>query len=237
MTVRSLLSTKKCLLASLAVIVLSLSFPAIALAAYPVPTFSWKNPTTVGIAGYPDTTTPAGLYDLTCDHTADKEAIVTCTYKGTYPLPCFPVLVVQGSASTGTWKLSNLGGDPGCATSKSTTVTLGSAQNAPAKLQPKDSAATASAVSDSQNNPNQVDLNPLPHTATTNKFNDFLSYIFVVIGGLSLLMVVIGGFRYVLSQGDPQGVSKAKQTIIYALVGVLVSITAVSIVNFVLGKL
>ena len=83
----------------------------------------------------------------------------------------------------------------------------------------------------------KVDVTPLPKTtATPEKVQTVLGIVFSIIGALSLLMVVIGGFRYIASQGDPQAASRAKGTIMYALIGLVVSISAVAIVTFVIGK-
>lgn len=82
-----------------------------------------------------------------------------------------------------------------------------------------------------------IDVSALPHTgATTSTIKTVLSVTFGIIGGLALLFVTIGGFRYVISQGDAQSVSKAKNTILYALVGLVVAIAAETIVTFVVGK-
>lgn len=56
-------------------------------------------------------------------------------------------------------------------------------------------------------------------------------------GVISVIMVIIGGFRYVVSGGDSSGISGAKNTIMYALVGLVVAIFAQAIVTFVLSKL
>ncbi len=94
------------------------------------------------------------------------------------------------------------------------------------------SASTVSAVS-----PYQIDVGSLPHgSANSKKVQVILSIVFGVIGALSLLMVTVGGFRYVASQGNPQAATKAKDTITYALVGLLVSISAIAIVTFVIGR-
>jgi hypothetical protein len=94
-------------------------------------------------------------------------------------------------------------------------------------------ASTASAVS-----PYQINVSTLPHgSADGNKVQVILSIVFGIIGALSLLMVTVGGFRYVASQGNPQAATKAKDTIVYALVGLLVSISAIAIVTFVVGRL
>lgn len=84
--------------------------------------------------------------------------------------------------------------------------------------------------------PYQVDISCLPTTTTNGKVKVILGIVFTILGAISLLMVTIGGFRYVLSEGDPQGVSKAKNTIVFALIGLLVSISAVAVVDFVVGK-
>ena len=50
-------------------------------------------------------------------------------------------------------------------------------------------------------------------------------------------MIVIGGFRYVISSGNDQAVSGAKNTIIFALVGLVIVALAQFIVHFVIGNL
>jgi SNF family Na+-dependent transporter len=83
-----------------------------------------------------------------------------------------------------------------------------------------------------------LSLNGLPHaSADANAFQTFLSVITTIVGAMCLLIIVIGGFRYILSQGDPQGVAKAKATIVYALIGLVIVIFARAIVAFVFGRL
>jgi hypothetical protein len=81
------------------------------------------------------------------------------------------------------------------------------------------------------------DISPLPQTtADSIRIRTVLTIVFTTLGAISVLMIVIGGIKYSGSQGDPQGISKAKGTIIYAIVGLIVAIMAVSIVDFVLGR-
>lgn len=54
---------------------------------------------------------------------------------------------------------------------------------------------------------------------------------------LSVLFVAIGGIKYTTSNGDPQGIKKAKDTIMYALVGLVVSLSAAIIMSFVSARL
>jgi hypothetical protein len=49
-------------------------------------------------------------------------------------------------------------------------------------------------------------------------------------------MIVIGGLRYVVSGGDASQVQGAKNTILYALVGIIIAILAYAAVNFVINS-
>jgi hypothetical protein len=73
--------------------------------------------------------------------------------------------------------------------------------------------------------------------AGTDTLKAILSIVFAIVGALALLMMVISGLRYVLSAGDPAKITKAKDGIIFALVGLLVAITAEAIVAFVVDRL
>lgn len=56
----------------------------------------------------------------------------------------------------------------------------------------------------------------------------------IVVGAVSVIMIIIGGFRYVVSNGDSNGVSGAKNTILYAIIGLVIVLFAQVIVRFVL---
>ena len=58
-----------------------------------------------------------------------------------------------------------------------------------------------------------------------------------LIGAISVIMIIIGGFRYVISQGDSGAVTSAKNTILYAVIGLIVAIFAWAIVDFVVDNL
>jgi ABC-type Na+ efflux pump permease subunit len=49
-------------------------------------------------------------------------------------------------------------------------------------------------------------------------------------------MLIIGGLRYVVSGGDSSAVQNAKNTILYAIVGIVVAILAYAVVNFVISS-
>lgn len=68
----------------------------------------------------------------------------------------------------------------------------------------------------------------------TNTVKNVINLLIFIIGIISVVMIVVGGLRYTLSGGDQSGVSTAKNTILYAVVGLVVAVLAYSIVNFVL---
>lgn len=59
----------------------------------------------------------------------------------------------------------------------------------------------------------------------------------MVAGVAAIIVLIIAGLRYVLASGDPANVTKARNTITYALVGIAVAAAAQGIVVFVLDKL
>lgn len=55
-----------------------------------------------------------------------------------------------------------------------------------------------------------------------------------LLGVIAVIMIIYGGFRYVISQGDSGNTKAAKDIILYAVVGLVVAILAYAIVNFVI---
>lgn len=56
------------------------------------------------------------------------------------------------------------------------------------------------------------------------------------IGAISVIMIIVGGIRYVVSNGDASKIKTAKDTIFYAVVGLIVALLAYAIVNFVVNQ-
>ena len=59
----------------------------------------------------------------------------------------------------------------------------------------------------------------------------------VIVGAAAVIMIIIGGFRYVASAGDANATKAGKETILYALIGLAIVIFAQIVVSFVLSKL
>ena len=65
-------------------------------------------------------------------------------------------------------------------------------------------------------------------------FRTITNVLLFILGAISVIMIIIGGLRYVISGGNATAVTAAKNTILYAIVGVIVALLAYAIVNFVL---
>jgi hypothetical protein len=75
---------------------------------------------------------------------------------------------------------------------------------------------------------------PLPDVgASSARLQIILNTVFAITGAIAVLIIVLAGFRMIVSQGNPNDVATARNAIIYALVGLVILITAFSIVNFV----
>lgn len=84
----------------------------------------------------------------------------------------------------------------------------------------------------------QIKYDSLPKAqASPGQIDTIVNIVFSIAGGLALLFVIIGGLRYVISRGDPQSTAQAKNTILFALVGLIVTIMAYAIVRFVAGSI
>ncbi len=66
--------------------------------------------------------------------------------------------------------------------------------------------------------------------------NTIINIFSVVVGAVSVIMIIIGGFRYVISGGDSSATKSAKDTIMYAVIGLVVVLFAQVIVIFVLSS-
>ena len=78
----------------------------------------------------------------------------------------------------------------------------------------------------------------VPKTEATNdRVTDIISIVLMIGAAVAVLVIVIAGLSYVLSNGDPQRTAKAKDTILYAVIGLVVAVTAQLIVSFVLKEI
>jgi len=82
-----------------------------------------------------------------------------------------------------------------------------------------------------------LDVTGLPRTpANANTIQTIINVVLVITGAIAVLTVVVAGFRFITSQGNPGEVAKARNGILYAVIGLVVIIFAFSIVNFVIFR-
>jgi hypothetical protein len=71
--------------------------------------------------------------------------------------------------------------------------------------------------------------------AVNNLIQTIVKILSFIIGVVAVIMIMVGGFKYITSNGDTNGVANAKSTLIYALVGLAIAILAQFLVGFVLS--
>ena len=68
-------------------------------------------------------------------------------------------------------------------------------------------------------------------------FTKITNTILYAVGIISVIMLIYGGLRYVISGGDSKKVTDAKNTIMYAIIGLIIAILSYAIVNFVINAI
>lgn len=95
----------------------------------------------------------------------------------------------------------------------------------------------------SVNNPTQsfncAEADGVPKTLFGNGgiFTVIANVLIFIVGIIAVIMLIIGGIRYAVSGGDDSNVKAAKNTILYAIVGLVVAFVAFAAVNFVVDAL
>ena len=76
---------------------------------------------------------------------------------------------------------------------------------------------------------------PAPSASIQDIITNILYGIIAVLGLVAVVFIVKGGIDYMTSAGDAQKLQKAKSTILYAAIGLVISVLAFAIVNFTIG--
>lgn len=64
--------------------------------------------------------------------------------------------------------------------------------------------------------------------------NVVINVVLAVVGFIAVVMIIMGGISFITSQGDSSKVTKARNTILYGVIGLVIALLAFAIVNFVL---
>ncbi len=108
--------------------------------------------------------------------------------------------------------------------------------------------ATANAATQANCNDNDLSItngvNCAQPTGTPTKlvgaggiFNTVANILIFLVGVVAVIMLIIGGIRYAVSGGDQAAVTSAKNTILYAIIGLVVAFMAFAIINFITSRL
>lgn len=71
--------------------------------------------------------------------------------------------------------------------------------------------------------------------ANQNSLTVAMQLVFGIIGAIAVITIIVGALSMISAQGDPQKVAKARQTVIFAVVGLAIAISAEAIVTFTIG--
>lgn len=71
----------------------------------------------------------------------------------------------------------------------------------------------------------------------TGVFKTLTNTVLYIVGVVAVIMLIIGGVKYVTSGGDAKKVTDAKNTVLYAIIGLIIAFLAFAIVNFVISAL
>lgn len=64
-----------------------------------------------------------------------------------------------------------------------------------------------------------------------------INYLLIIAGVVAAIYLIMGGIRYITSQGEEGETEKAKNTILYALIGLIVIALSAAIVNFIISSI
>ena len=67
-----------------------------------------------------------------------------------------------------------------------------------------------------------------------NTIKSVINIMIYVTGVIAVIMIILGGIKYTVSSGDSSAITSAKNTIMYAVIGVVVAILAFAIVNWII---
>lgn len=63
--------------------------------------------------------------------------------------------------------------------------------------------------------------------------SNVISILMLVAGFVAIAFIIVGGFTYITSSGDPSGIKKAKETIVNAIIGLIMAMVSFGVVKFI----
>ena len=77
-------------------------------------------------------------------------------------------------------------------------------------------------------------VGPNDNNTLVDSVQGIINAIIAVLGIVAVLVIILGGVQYMTSSGDSAKVKKAKDTILYGVIGLIICVLAFAIVNFVI---
>ena len=77
----------------------------------------------------------------------------------------------------------------------------------------------------------------IPHVTPISVFNGVISGVYVVVGAIAVIIIILSSFTFASGAYDPAKIAKAKNAILYSVVGLIVVIIAFAITQFIIGRL
>lgn len=74
------------------------------------------------------------------------------------------------------------------------------------------------------------------NTDPNQQVKNLIDLMMFVVGAIAVITIIVGGLKYVSADGDAGKIKGAKDTILYAVVGIIVALLAYAIVQFIVGQ-
>jgi cytochrome bd-type quinol oxidase subunit 2 len=84
-----------------------------------------------------------------------------------------------------------------------------------------------------QININENELQIPKGNVDSNTFADVLELTFGLLGAIALIVIILSGIRFIMARGNSEAVARARNTIVYAAVGIILSVLSFAIVRLV----
>lgn len=72
---------------------------------------------------------------------------------------------------------------------------------------------------------------------TDSYLSTFVNLILFIAGAVAVIVIIVGGIRYITSTGDAMRIKQAKDTVLYGIVGLVIALIAYAIVNTLVNQL
>lgn len=81
-----------------------------------------------------------------------------------------------------------------------------------------------------------LNTDPLPRT-TPDIWHTGLNLAFAIIGAVGVMIIVLAGMRLVFARDNPESITKSRNTIVYVVIGLVITASAAAITNLIIGRL